>query len=219
MYARFTSIKGRSNNMAVYKFSNGARGRPLSIDPDKLLAEMYKNLQPAKVRLTKLRTQNAGERAESLIGSETALPDSVNAALDVLEALRSGAQITYETARAIKKASTMVKQLSSPQARVYGRALSETLQEAYEADIKYLSDRNVTSTVTQHYLTELKNLVNTMTPQQRQSFLLSRGYQDPKTATQRYKRVKDWAEHDSGNKMTYAEAWAYTLYRRAIDVL
>ena len=75
------------------------------------------------------------------------------------------------------------------------------------------------------YLNKLKDLVNSMTPMQRQAFLLSKGYQSPQTAVKEYKRVKDWAEKDYMEEMglkvtmTMSEAWAYTLYRRAQDEL
>lgn len=211
--------------MAVITIKSSGRGRPLSIDPDKLLAEMYKKLPAAKTRLSQLRRETSGEQRELLLGSETALPSSVDAALDVLEALKEGAQISKQTASSVKRAAKMVAQLASKQRRVYGRALSASLQEAYEMDIEYLMNRGVTSNVTNKYLGKLKNVVNTMTPQQRQSFLLSKGYQSPKTATAEYRRVIEWAKNDYMEKngaryeFTQAEAWAYLLYRRAEDAL
>ena len=211
--------------MAVLTIKSGGRGRPLSIDPDKLLAEMYRKLPAAKTRLSQLRRETSGEQRELLLGSETALPSSVDAALDVLEALKEGAQISKQTVLSVKRAAKMVAQLASKQKRVYGRALSASLQEAYEMDIDYLINRGVTSNVTNKYLGKLKNIVNTMTPQQRQSFLLSKGYQSPKTATAEYRRVIEWAKNDymekSGvrHEFTKAEAWAYLLYRRAQDAL
>lgn len=211
--------------MAIVTIKSAGRGRPLSIDPDKLLAEMYRNLPAAKNRLSQLRRETSGEQREFLLGSETALPSGVDAMLDVLEALKDGAQISKQTALSVKRAAKMVTQLASKQRRVYGRALSVSLQEAYEMDIDYLMNRGVTSNVTNKYLGKLKNIVNTMTPQQRQSFLLSKGYQSPKTATAEYRRVIKWAKNDYMEKngaiyeFTQAEAWAYLLYRRAEDAL
>lgn len=211
--------------MAVVTIKSVGRGRPLSIDPDKLLAEMYRKLPAAKTRLSQLRRETSGEQRELLLGSETALPSSVDAALDVLEALKEGAQISKQTALSVKNAAKMVAQLASKQRRVYGRALSASLQEAYEMDIDYLINRGVTSKVTNKYLGKLKNIVNTMTPQQRQSFLLSKGYQSPKTATGEYKKIIEWSKNDYLERtgimyeFTQAEAWAYLLYRRAEDAL
>lgn len=211
--------------MAVITIKSVGRGRPLSIDPDKLLAEMYRKLPAAKARLSQLRRETSGEQRELLLGSETALPSSVDAALDVLEALKEGTQISKQTALSVKNAAKMVAQLASKQRRVYGRALSISLQEAYEMDIDYLMNRGVTSNVTNKYLGKLKNIVNTMTPQQRQSFLLSKGYQSPKTATGEYKKIIEWSKNDYLERtgvmyeFTQAEAWAYLLYRRAEDAL
>ncbi len=210
--------------MAVIEVK-GARGRPLKIDPDKMLAEMINKIAPAKRRLESLRRQSSGERREELLGSETTLPKEVTAAKDALEALTMGAHITHETAVAIRKTYKMLQQLASPQRRVYGRALSESLQEAYESDISYLENRALVSRFATDYLEKLKGLVNDMTPMQRQSFLLSKGYQSPQTATKQYNRVRTWAENDYLEKtghtvhMSMDEAWAYTLYRRAQDAL
>lgn len=201
----------------------GGRGRPLSIDPDKLLAEMYRTIPVAQQRLNQLRSISSGERREEIFGSETTLPKSVDAALDVLDALKTGQQITHKTALELRRTTTMLRQLASPQSRVYGRALDASLQSAYEEDIAFLTKRSITSPLATQYLTDLQDLVNSMTPKQRQSFLLSKGYQSPRTATQKYERVKKWAEKDHEEKtgqwqsFTMAEAWAYTLYRRAQD--
>lgn len=210
--------------MAVVNIK-GARGRPLQIDPDKMLSAMIDKMGAAKKRLAQLRQKSSGERREELLGSETTLPESVTAAKDALEALKYGAQITHQTALMIRKTYRMLQQLASPQRRVYGRALSESLQEAYESDIQYLQDRALTSSFASGYLNKLKETVSSMTPLQRQAFLLSKGYQSPQTATKEYKRVKDWAENDYMEKngvnvkMNMNEAWAYTLYRRAQDAL
>lgn len=210
--------------MAILTIKEG-RGRPLSIDTNKLLSTMERLIPAARQRLSSIRKTTSGEQRETLLGSETSLPDSVISALDVIKMVDKGAKINKQTALMVKKSVKMVEQLASKQRRVFGRALSESLKEAYEGDIDYLENRGLASAVTRHYLGELKSIVAEMTPYQRQSFLLSRGYQSPKTAVGQYQRVIAWGENDYKEKFgesinfSQPEAWAYLLYRRAEDAL
>lgn len=75
-------------------------------------------------------------------------------------------------------------------------------------------DKHSTSFAKQQ-IKKLKSQFLRLSKRQRQQFLTSKSYQDPKT-TGRYKRVKDWAQADSGkSSMTYQEAWAYLYNKRA----
>ena len=201
----------------------GGRGRPLTIDVESTLKQFMQQLPRAKARLQEIRRTTSGERAESILGSETTLPKGINATIDVLEALQQGQKIDYATARELRANLLTVRELASKQERVYGRALASQLVKQYEQDIAYQS-KYASKGVASTYKGMLER-VKTLTPRQQQKFFTSRGYQNVKTNRRDYKRVIEWAESDIQNKygqdvqLTAEEAFAYMLEDRQIKAI
>lgn len=194
---------------------SGKRGRPLTFDAEDILAQFMRQLPRAKARLQEIRRTTSGERNEAILGSETSLPKGISASIDVLQDLKLGEQIDYETARIIKENLRQVKQLASKQERVYSKALANALVKQYEADIDYQS--KYASKTTQNIYKSLKQNVKKLTPQQQQQFLTSSGYQNVKTNRKKYDKVIAWAEDHFAKtygqevKMTAEEALAYVI--------
>lgn len=190
----------------------GGRGRPLEIDVVKTLAQYDRQIERAKSRLQELRRTTSGERSEAILGSETTLPKGISATRDVLEALQQGQKIDYATAKELRANLRAVKELASPQERVYGRALASSLTRQYKQDLEYAS--KYASKYAKGIYKQLGENVEKLTPRQQQSFYLSRAYQSVKTNRREYKRVVEWAENDLANKgvdaqLTGEEALAY----------
>lgn len=209
--------------MAILTIKTGERGRPLKIDVDASLKQFMQQLPRAKARLQEIRRTTSGERAESILGSETTLPKGIRASMDVLEALQTGEKIDYATARELRSNLRVVKELASKQERVYSRALASSLLKQYEQDIQYQS-KYASKQVSQTYKGMLER-VKTLTPRQQQKFFTGRGYQNVKTNRRDYQRIIEWAENDIQNKygqdvqLTAEEAFAYMLEDRQIEAI
>lgn len=209
--------------MAILTIKTGERGRPLKIDVDVSLKQFMQQLPRAKARLQEIRRTTSGERAESILGSETTLPKGIRASMDVLEALQTGEKIDYATARELRANLRVVKELASKQERVYSRALASSLLKQYEQDIQYQS-KYASKQVSQTYKGMLER-VKTLTPRQQQKFFTGRGYQNVKTNRRDYQRIIEWAENDIQNKygqdvqLTAEEAFAYMLEDRQIEAI
>ena len=209
--------------MKVITVKSGGRGRPLEIDIERTLQQFMQQLPKAKTRLQEIRRTTSGERAESILGSETTLPKSIQATADVLDALMSGQKIDYATARELRANLRTVQQLASKQERVYGRALSGALLRQYEQDIQYQS-KYASKGVALTYKGMLER-IKTLTPRQQQTFFTGRGYQNVKTNRRDYQRVIEWAENDiqskygQGVQLTAEEAFAYMLEDRQIEAI
>lgn len=206
--------------MAKYSVSSGRRGRPLSIDPQAELDKLvFQTLPKAQERLTQFRKQTSGVRDVSLLGSETQLPGYIEASIDILQDLREGASISYETLKELKNNLRCVEQLASRQERVFGRSLDTALTSDYFQSLDYFS-RNSSEFVKQSN-EKVKARLRSMSPQQRQKAFFSAGYQDPATMTGRSpsdERIRAWArKHSGNNEMTYDEAWAYLREQRWLD--
>lgn len=199
--------------MAIYRIRTGRRGRPATIDTKRLLDQALRYLPKAKYRLTKIREQTHGERNEDIIGSETMLPKAIESAIDVLQSAERGAGINASTARELSINLRMLRQLASPQGRVYNRALAETLVLQYEGEIEY--QRRYASSYASKIYKEMLANVKKLSPQQQQVFFLSRYYQSVKTNQGMYKAAIAWAENDLKKKtgldynLTGEEALAY----------
>ena len=197
--------------MAVFK--SGKRGRPLELDINKTLNEFYDLTPLADLRLRKFRQESKGMRGEAILGSQTSLPDWIEESFDLLEEAKAGRELSYKEAKQIKQNIESVRELTSNQRRVYERALSEQLTMSYYDELTQYEEK-AKSQFTKKQISEIKTKVSSMSKRERQSLLTSKKYQSPK-ATGRYKRVKAWAERDSGRKnMTYEEAWAYLQKKR-----
>ena len=209
--------------MAILTVRTGGRGRPLAIDVDATLKQFMQQLPRAKARLQEIRRTTSGERAESILGSETTLPKGINATIDVLEALQSGQKIDYATARELRANLRTVRELASKQERVYSRALSSLLLEQYKRDIEYQS-KYASKKVSETYKAMLER-AEKLTPRQQQKFFTSRGYQNVKTNRQEYKKVIEWSTNDIKKRfgidvqLTAEEAFAYMLEDKQIQEL
>lgn len=203
--------------MAIY-IKSGKRGRPISIDVIKELENFDLSIAKVKNRLAQFREETRGERDVGILGSPTSLPQNITATYDVLEALKDGIYINYATAKQLKENLKTIKQLSSNQERVFGRALAKVFTDKYVQDLEYMS-RNSSKFVKNTYK-NLANSIKKMTPQQQQKFFLSRDYQSPKTNNKNYQKVIAWAQNDIKNKtgdevqLTGEEALAYVFQHK-----
>lgn len=189
-------------------FKSGKRGRPLELDIESTYFRFWDLTPLASIRLGKLRQETKGIRGEAVFGSQTSLPDWLDESLDLLSEARQGRDLSYKEAKQIKQNLESLKELTSPQRRVYERALSEQLTMSYYDELTSF-EKKAKSKFTKQQISDIKTKVSSMTKRERQKLLTSKKYQSPK-ATGRYKRVRAWAEKDSGRKnMTYEEAWAY----------
>lgn len=194
--------------MAIIKYRVSTRGRPRELDTNLIYQEIRQATQKALPRLEEIRASTKGYRGERVLGSKTSIPDWIEESLDLLEAVDYGRNLSTAEAIGIRETLKNLKELASPQARVYGRAIGEQLTKEYVVAFGEFSDGRV-SNFTQEQIAEIQSKLESMTIKERQEFFLSNRYQDPR-ATGRYKRVLAWAKADSGRSvMSYTEAWAY----------
>lgn len=196
---------------------SGQRGRPLTIDTENLLRTVNKNLTEAKRTLSQIRKTTSGYRGVEILGSETQLPDWLEKTFSLIDMAKSGITIDYATAKELKAGVETVKQLA-------GRNISKekALSSYFEKDFLKMIDEAMfmRSGFTKEQFRQMERIFQKMTPAQKQSFMLSQGYQDIKTLSQKYEKIKAWAEkNNDGKKMTYYESDAYLLRRRMEDGL
>lgn len=204
--------------MARLSISSGKRGRPLSIDPEAELDKLiFQNLPKVQQRLKSFREQTSGVRDVRTLGSDVEFPEFIETSIDVLQDLRDGASVSYETLRELKNNLKQASQLASKQERVFGRAIEQALTKDYFSSLDYFSKSS--SQFVKQSNERIKDMLNKMTPQQRQRAFMSKGYQDPATmVSDSDQRVLAWARKDSGNQeLTVDEAWAYLRERRWAD--
>ena len=206
--------------MAKLYIKSGKRGRPLSIDPEKELHKLvFENIPKARERLAEIKKQSSGIREERLIGGANVLPEYIESSIDVLQDLKEGENIDYDTLKELKKNLRTVERLSSKQERVFGSALEQQFTEDYIKSLDYFSRAG--SDFVKKSNERVKNMLQNLTPKQRQQAFLSKGYQDIATmSSQSDRRVQAWARKESGNQeLTVDEAWAYLRERRWADEL
>lgn len=193
----------------TYRLKSG-RGRPRKLDTEAIYEQIERSIETAIPRLKEFR-KSSGYRGEKILGSETSLPDWVTESLDILNAQSLGREISPAEAESIRQTALSLKELSSKQQRVYGRSLEQQLTSQYLRDLdRGMEDSH--SEFRQQQIESIMQKLSKMTPRQRQEFIQSQYYQDPKTATGEYKRVREWARKNSGRKrMSMDEAWAYLL--------
>lgn len=200
--------------MAIIKYRVKARGRPRELDTNQVYKDILSYSNRASQRLAQIRKETKGIRGEQYLGSQTSLPDFIEEALDLLESYDYGREATTAELTQISKSLQVVKNLASKQSRVYGRALEGIVRETYVKELE--REFGEGSKFSKKTVDEIKKMLDELSPRQRQGFFTSRHYQDVRTMA-RYKRVKDWAESDSGRTMAYQESWAYLLERRLED--
>ena len=203
--------------MPVIKYRIHSRGRPRQIDTDVLYEQIEDLFYKAEPRLAQFRKETKGYRGEALLGTSTSAPDWVSESLDILLASEGGRPISKSEIQEILQTRKSLQELSSPQARVYERALSEQLTAQYISDLeKGLQDSH--SKFKEQQINSIVETLNRMSPRERQKYIQSEYYQDPRTQRKRYKRVRDWAKSDSRRQnITYEESWSYLQNRRLQD--
>lgn len=209
--------------MAKLYVSSGRRGRPASIDAEQELIDLTRYYLPrAKRTLQTFREQTKGARDAEFLGTETELPDFIQSTLNALIDVAEEGTITYEDYAQIKTNLNTIRQLASRQQRVYGRALSGMLMQDFERSLNFFSSN--ASEFVRKYNEQTKEALRQLTPQQRQSYFLSRNYQDPATMVGDYENVRAWATSNYQKKtgesknLTMQEAWAYLRYTQTMGV-
>lgn len=200
--------------MAIFKYRVKARGRPRELDTELVYKQIVESSKRAGQRLAQFRRETKGVRGEKLLGSSTSLPDIIEESLDLLEAVEYGHELSPADLQQIAQAAKLTKQLTSPQARVYGRALEEVLTQQYVSELQ--REYGEGSRFTIKTRKEIETILQDLAPEDRQKFFMSKYYESIQKA-HRYKRVKAWSEADSGREMTYQEAWVYLFKRRLED--
>lgn len=200
--------------MPIIKYRIHTRGRPRTLDTDELYEKIEDLFYKAEPRLAQIRKETKGYRGEALLGSSTTAPNWVSESLDLLLASSMDRALSKSEIKEILQTKKSLQELASPQARVYERALSEQFTSQYLSDIeKGLKDSH--SRFKEQQINSIREMLEKMSPRERQQFIQSKYYQDPKTQTKRYRRVKKWAESSSGKRnITYEESYAYLNKRR-----
>lgn len=194
--------------MAKLEIRSGRRGRPLSIDPEKELHDLiFEYGKKAHARLRQLAKGSSGVRDVATFGSETEWSKAMESAKDVLVDLQEGQSINYETLKELKQNLRTARELASKQKRVYGRALEQQLTEEYFSQLDYFAKNESANVRASNE--RLKEGLRQLTPRERQSYFLSRRYQDPATMGGTYESVRAWASKENGKELTMSEAWAY----------
>ena len=194
--------------MAIIKYRVKSRGRPREIDTNLIYQEIVQATKKALPRLEEIRQSTKGYRGERVLGSKTSVPDWVEESLDLLQTADHGRDLSVSEAVSITQTLKNLRELASPQARVYGRAIGEQLTKEYVIAFGEFKDGKI-SNFTQAQIRDIPQKLESMSIRERQDFFLSNRYQDPRS-TGRYKRVLEWAKADSGKAvMSYQEAWAY----------
>lgn len=194
--------------MAIIKYRVKSRGRPREIDTNLIYREIVEATKKALPRLEEIRQSTKGYRGERVLGSKTSVPDWVEESLDLLQTADDGRDLSVSEAVSITQTLKNLRELASPQARVYGRAIGEQLTKEYVIAFGEFKDGKI-SNFTQEQIQDIQQKLESMSIRERQDFFLSNRYQDPRS-TGRYKRVLEWAKADSGKAvMSYQEAWAY----------
>ena len=202
--------------MAIIKYRVKSRGRPREIDTNLIYQEIVEATKKALPRLEEIRQSTKGYRGERVLGSKTSVPDWVEESLDLLQTADYGRDLSVSEAVSITQTLKNLRELASPQARVYGRAIGEQLTKEYVIAFAEFKDGKI-SNFTQRQIQDIQKQLESMSIRERQDYFTSRYYQDPR-AIGRYERVLKWSKADSGRAvMSYQEAWSYLFNRRLQD--
>lgn len=204
--------------MAKFTIKGGGRGRPLTIDTEKIFTQLEQAYRPAMRNLAQIRRASSGVRDAELLGTQTSVPEWWQTTLQLAEQAQSGA-LSYEAAKYVKENLQAIKRLASRQERSRAQALSDILYKDYLRDLEYqMRGANKES---QKYYEATKAKIERMTKRQRQEFFTSKSYESPRAfGRNRYEKIRAWAKKNTGKAaMSYQEAYAYLLYRRASDGL
>ena len=196
---------------------SGGRGRPLVVDTTNLLSQLNKSLSGAKQTLSKIRKSTSGYRGVEILGTHTQLPDWLEETFQLLDMAKEGMKISYEQAKFLKSGIETTKQLASSRIATQNKALSKYFEQEFYSMIDNAMENQ--SSFTKEQFRSMERAFRQMTPQAKQEFMLSKAYQDIETLSKKYKKIKAWADKQTGKSLTYAEADAYLIKRRMQDGL
>lgn len=204
--------------MAKFTVKSGGRGRPLTIDTDRLLTQIAAAYKPAMRNLAQIRKSSSGLRDAALLGTQTSAPEWWYTTQAILEQAPSGA-LTYNAAKYVKENMRTIQRLASRQERSRAQALSDILYKDYLRDLEYQMRR--ANKASRKWYEATKSKIERLSKSERQKFFTSKSYESPRAFnSNRYEKVHAWAKKSTGKaSMSYQEAYAYLLYRRASDGL
>ena len=205
--------------MAIIKYRVKSRGRPRELDTNLIYQEIVQATKKALPRLEEIRQSTKGYRGERVLGSKTSVPDWVEESLDLLQTADYGRDLSVSEAVSITQTLKNLRELASPQERVYGRAIGEQLTKEYVVAFGEFNENGQLTNFSKDQIKEIEKNITSMSIKERQEYFTSRYYQDPR-ATGKYKRVLAWSKADSGRAvMSYDEAWSYLFRRRLEDFM
>lgn len=195
--------------MAILKFKT--RGRPLTLDTEAVTKEIFARLPRARETLREFRRTTSGVRDQELVGTETSLPEWLDASIMALTQFED--RISLQSARDIKQTLEIVRKLSSPRGLSRETALEGKITEEYLQELEYAG--RTADTGAKKYYRQLERQIKAMSKQQRVAYYKSRQYQSVGSFRERrYKRIKAWAQDSNGRSMSYKESYAYLVARR-----
>lgn len=200
--------------MAILKFKT--RGRPLTLDTEAVTEEIFARLPRARQTLKEFRQTTSGVRDEEIIGTETSLPEWLDASIMALTQFED--KITLASARDIKQALNVVRKLSSQRVSTREIALESKLTSEYLKGLESATKQSDTGAG--KYYKKIEKYIKQASKKERVEYYKSRSYQDVGSfRNRRYQRIKAWAEDSTGRKMSYKESYAYLVARRLEDGL
>lgn len=199
--------------MAILRFKT--KGRPLTLDTTAAIEEIFRRLPTARETLSEFRKTTSGVRDEELLGTETSLPEWLDASIMALTQFED--KINLQSARDIKKSLRTLRKLSSRKMTSRETALEPIITNEY---LESLKQAEKTSSGATRWYEKLRKYITSATKKQRIAFYKSRAYQDVGSfRNRRYKRIKAWAEESTGRKLSYKQSYAYLVARRLEDGL
>ena len=203
--------------MAKFTIRTGRRGRPLTLDTEELTTQFMKSFDKAKSTLAQIRRKTSGVRDTSILGTPTSLPEWLETTYQVIS---SGiGQLDYTSARELKAGVKATRQLASRVEKSRQQALSDIMYNQYIYELDTMISKS--SEQAKDSYEKLKQRIQSLNKIERQEFFTSKFYESPKAfGNKEYEKILAWSKKETGKEaMTFQEAGAYLLYRRAIDGL
>ena len=203
--------------MAKFTIRTGRRGRPLTLDTEELTTQFMKSFEAAKSTLAQIRRKTSGVRDTSILGTPTSLPEWLETTYQVIS---SGiGQLDYTSARELKSGVKATRQLASRVEKSRQQALSDIMYNQYIYELDTMISKS--SEQAKDSYEKLKQRIQSLNKIERQEFFTSKFYESPKAfGGKEYEKILAWSKKETGKEaMTFQEAGAYLLYRRAIDGL
>ena len=203
--------------MAKFTIRTGRRGRPLTLDTEELTTQFMKSFAAAKSTLAQIRRKTSGVRDTSILGTPTSLPEWLETTYQVIS---SGiGQLDYTSARELKAGVKATRQLASRVEKSRQQALSDIMYNQYIYELDTMISKS--SEQAKDSYEKLKQRIQSLNKIERQEFFTSKFYESPKAfGGKEYEKILAWSKKETGKEaMTFQEAGAYLLYRRAIDGL